>query len=144
MRAVYCLFPGVGAPNALLERSNAALDLPGDERVTKLHSRSGVVSRRHLPGDALLIGGKALERRYDNDCPGPIDADQRDLLLGEPGQDIERKRSAAIEHNDTRRKLRIGFEEPVGFLLLRIMSEAVSDYEGAGFDPKRDAMASKN
>jgi hypothetical protein len=59
--------PGFGAIDALFKRSDAAPYLPRDQFVAKPHPRRGVISRRQLPRDALLIGGKALEECLDND-----------------------------------------------------------------------------
>jgi len=110
MRAVHCLFPGVGSPNALLKGSDAAFDFSGYRRVTKSHSRCHVISRGQLPPNPLLISGKALERR-DDDVPLPVEANERHLLLREPGQNIKGYRPAAVEHDDARQQVRIGFEE---------------------------------
>src|SRR5262249_47261237 len=70
-----------------------------------------------------------------------IDLDQRHLLFAEPGQHIEGHGAAAVQHDDSRRKVRIALEEAIVLLFLRVVSKAVANYQGAGLDAKRDAMS---
>jgi len=50
------------------------------------------------------------------------------FLLRKPSKDVERKSSAAVEHDDARREVRTGLEEAVSLLLLRVVGEAVPNY----------------
>ena len=103
-----------------------------------------VRSRLGLPSNALSIGRKAIAAGDRHDIARPIDFDQRHFLLVEPGQDVEGDAAAAVQHDDPRRQVGIAFEVAVGFLLLRIVGEAVADEECAGFDPERDAVAGED
>src|SRR5271166_1970348 len=111
---------------------DTAFDFLGDQRIAELHALAPVRSRLSLPSDALSIGRKTLAAGDSHDVARPIDFDERDLLLVEPGQHIEGDAAAAVEHYDPRRQVRVAFEEAVGFLFLRIVGEAVAYEECSG------------
>ena len=49
----------------------------------------------------------------------PIDFNEREPLLVEPGQYIEGDAAAAVQHDDPRGQVGVAFEVPIGFLFLR-------------------------
>ena len=112
----------------------------GTRRVAKLHALSPVRSRFRLPCNSVSIRGETVAADHSHRVPGPIDFDQRNILLLQPRQHAERDVAAAVQHDDPRRKVGVAFEEAIGLLLLRVMGEAVADKERSGIDPKRDAM----
>ena len=97
-----------------------------------------------LPCDAVAVGCEAVAADDNDSVAGPVDLDERHVLLVEPGQHIEGDASATVQHDDPRRKVRVALEVAVAFLLLRIVGEAVADEERPCFDPERDAMAGQD
>ena len=114
------------------------------KRVAKLHALASVRSRFGLPCNAIAIGGEAIAAGDHRDVASPVDLDERHLLLVEPREHVEGDAAAAVQHDDARRKVGVGFEVAVGFLLLRIVGEAIANEERAGVDPKGDAVAGED
>ena len=92
----------------------------------------------------MAIGGKAIAADDGYRVSSLIDFDERDPLLVQPSQYIEGDAAGSVQHDDPRGQVSIAFEVPVGFLLLRIVGEAVAYEERPGFDPKRNAVAGQN
>ena len=79
----------------------------------------------------MTIRGETVAARDHRDIASPIDLDQRDFLLVEPREHVKSNAATAVQHDDARWKVGIGFEVAVGFLLLRIVGKAVADKERA-------------
>ena len=92
----------------------------------------------------MTVCRKAVATNDRDGVAGPINLDQRHLLLVEPGQYVEADAAAAVQHDDARRKVSVAFEVAVGLLLLRIVGEAIPNEERARFDPKRNSVTGKD
>ena len=77
-----------------------------------------------------------------NRIASPVDFNKRDFLLRKPVYDIEGNAAGAIDHNDAGGHVPIFRKKPVDFLLLRVVSKALSDKQRALVDVQAHAVAS--
>jgi hypothetical protein len=124
---LHCLLPCGRASDAFLQCLDAAFHFASDQINAEYHVPFWVGAGFALPFEAIRVCRIAIIRRDGLHIALPINANERDVLLAEPCEHVERDTPAPIKRNDAWRDGELAFEETIGFSLLRIMREAVAD-----------------
>ena len=81
--------PGFRATKGRFESLHAALNFVRDEDVAKLQALAPVRSCLRLPCNAVAVRGETVAADDRDRSAGPINADQRHMLVGKPRKHIK-------------------------------------------------------